>query len=43
MFRSLLASTGVAPFALLGCEDYLLFAEPAGKTQVVYLNGEPDH
>jgi hypothetical protein len=43
MFRNLLASTGLAIFALVGCEDYFFFAEPAGETQVVYLNGEPDH
>ena len=43
MFRSLLATTGVALFALGGCEDNLVFAEPGGETQVVYLNGEPDH
>jgi hypothetical protein len=42
MLRSLLASTGVALFAFAGCED-ILYAEPAGETQVVYLNGEPDH
>lgn len=41
--RSLLASTGVALFALAGCEDYLPFSDGPGGVQVVYLNGEPDH
>ena len=43
MLRSLLASSGLALFAAAGCEDSLLFHEPAGETQVVYLNGQPDH
>jgi hypothetical protein len=43
MFRSLLATSSVALFAAAGCEDSFLFHEPAGETQVVYLNGQPDH
>jgi len=43
MLRKFLASTGLALFALSGCEDYALIADPAGDMRVVYVDGQPDH
>jgi hypothetical protein len=43
MIRNVLASSAVALVAIAGCEDYPLFAEPAGETQLVFVDGQPDH
>ena len=43
MLGKFLASTGLALFAISGCEDFGLIADPPGEVRVVYVNGVMNH
>lgn len=43
MLRKFMTSFGLGIFALSGCEDYGLIAEPPGEMRVVHVDGQPDH
>jgi len=43
MLGKFLASTGLALFAISGCEDFGLIADPPGEVRVVYVDGVMNH